>query len=344
MGSSTHKVGVIGCGAWGKNVVRTFHELGALAAICDENRNLLQPLARDYPEAKIYENADLLLKDSGISAIAIAAPSPSHFPLGCQALQAGKHVFIEKPLALSYSQGLELVQLAERLKKILMVGHILEYHPAILALEKLIQSGKLGKLFYIYSSRLNLGRVRQEENILWSFAPHDLAVILRFLGEMPLFVSCTGGNYLKPNVADVTLTSLTFSSGVRGHLFVSWLHPYKEQKLIIVGSKKMAIFDDVAEKDKLKLLDRHISWEHGSPKATSGKEEIIPFENSEPLKIELKHFLECLENRHPPLTSGKKALSVLKILEASQHSLSLGGNPVSIEDSAVTPLSSRGDA
>jgi len=329
------RVGVIGCGAWGKNLVRVFHELGALAAICDENAATLQQLSDQF-KVKSYQNASELIAESSVEAVAVAAPSPFHFPLGNEVLAAGKDLYMEKPLALSYAQGLELVSLAERKKKILMVGHILEYHPAIIALENLIQSQTLGKLFYIYSSRLNLGRVRREENILWSFAPHDLAVILRLIGEMPLYVSCTGGNYLNPNLADVTLTSLKFPSGIGSHLFVSWLHPFKEQKLIVAGSKKMAIFDDVVKEGKLKVLDRHIDWEKGEPKAKQGAEEIIPFSNEEPLKLELAHFLESISNRKPPLTTGKRALPVLKILEASQHSLSLGGNPVPIEEAAAS--------
>lgn len=330
------KIGVVGAGAWGRNVIRVFYELGALGAVADDDARSREAMRALYPQAEVYANASELIADPALSAVAVAAPSVYHHPLGCQALSAGKDLYVEKPMALSYAQGLELAQLAERKNKILMVGHILEYHPAVLAIEKLIQNGTLGKLFYIYSSRLNLGRVRQEENILWSFAPHDLAVIIRLLGEMPLFVSCTGGNYLTPNVADVTLTSLIFPSGARGHLFVSWLHPYKEQKLIVVGSKKMVIFDDVAKAGKLKLLDRHIEWESGKPLAKTGTEETVDFPQDEPLKLELRHFIDRIIDRKEPLTSGRRALSVLRILEASQHSMSLGGNPVTIENAAVS--------
>lgn len=331
---SNHSIGVVGAGAWGRNVIRVFHELGVLAAIADDDAKSQAAMAALYPNVKIYSNASELIRNPDVHAVAVAAPSIHHHRLGCDVLSAGKDLYIEKPMALSYAHGLELVELAERKNKILMVGHILEYHPAITAIEKLVHDGTLGKLFYLYSSRLNLGRVRQEENILWSFAPHDLAVILRLLGEMPLFVSCTGGNYLTPNVADVTLTSLTFPSGIRGHLFVSWLHPYKEQKLIVVGSKKMVIFDDVVKEGKLKILDRHIEWESGKPQAKQGTEEILPFSKTEPLQLELQHFLDRIIDRKEPLTGGRKALPVLRILEASQHSLSLGGNPVSVLDTA----------
>lgn len=326
------RIGLIGCGAWGKNILRTLSALGSLEAVCDTNPAALKAAAQQNPSLKAYSQPLQIFDDSKITAVAIASSSPFHYPLGRAALLAGKDVFMEKPLALSFAQGLELVQLAERNQKILMVGHILEYHPAVRALEKLIKTGELGELYYIYSSRLNLGKVRQEENILWSFAPHDIAVFLRLLGEIPLFVSTSGGHYLTPTLADVTLTSLTFPKGVRGHLFVSWLHPYKEQKLIVAGSKKMAIFDDTVKDGKLKLLDRSIHMEDGKPLTKEGKEQIISLEMEEPLKLELQHFLECLKTRREPRSSGRQALPVLRILEASQHSLSLGGHPVSIEE------------
>jgi UDP-2-acetamido-3-amino-2,3-dideoxy-glucuronate N-acetyltransferase len=261
METITGKVAVIGCGQWGKNLVRNFAELGALRAVCDTDPKKLATIRERWPEVHATTLYSEILKDEGITGVVIATPAGSHYTLAKEALLAGKDVFVEKPLALKVSEGRELVELAEQRHRILMVGHLLRYHPAVVALKGLIDQGRLGKLYYLYSNRLNLGRFRTEENILWSFAPHDLSVFLYLLGEAPIFVSAHGGSYLNHGIPDVTVTTLEFRSGVKGHIFVSWLHPYKEHKLIVVGDQGMAVFDDVEPERKLVFLPRRVLCE-----------------------------------------------------------------------------------
>src|SRR5258708_9013062 len=226
----TVRVSVVGAGYWGKNLVRNFHALGALETVCDVNEETLARMRHDY-HVKTIKDLGGVLSDAIVNAVVIAAPAAQHYELAARALRAGKHVFVEKPLALNAREGKELVELAKKEGLVLMVGHILEYHPAIVELNRLVQEGHLGKIRYIYSSRLNLGKLRTEENILWSFAPHDISVILRILGEVPVHASAQGGSYLNPPIVDTTLTTLEFTGGVKHHIFVSWLYPFKEQKL-----------------------------------------------------------------------------------------------------------------
>lgn len=321
---------VVGCGCWGTNLVRNFHELRILTHICDSDINRLTALHASYPDLIANLSFETLLSDEGIKSVVIATPAEHHGWMAKAALEAGKDVFVEKPLTLQYSDGEKLVQLAEGSDRILMVGHLLEYHPAIVKLGQIIESGDLGRVQYIYSNRLNLGRVRQEENILWSFATHDIAVILRLIGHLPLEVTSTGGAYLQPNIADVTVTSMLFDNGVRAHIFVSWLHPYREHRLVVIGSKKMISFNDVPEQNKLLLYDQGIDWIGGKPVSRKGLETSIEFSADEPLKNECKHFLECLESRSVPLTDGRSALQVLNVLHASQMSLQTHGAPVQV--------------
>ena len=244
MNQHKHRIAVIGCGYWGKNLVRNFHSLGALALVCDLSEKNLAQVSAEYA-IPVSTDAERAFADPSIDAVVIAAPAVQHFNLAKRALQAGKDVFVEKPLALHSKEGRELLTLARSRGRILMVGHVLEYHPAIRELHRLIKSGELGRIQYIYSSRLNLGKLRTEENILWSFAPHDISAVLLLLGETPTRAASHGGSYLNPELVDTTMTTLDFASGVKAHIFVSWLHPFKEQKLTVVGSQKMAVFDDV---------------------------------------------------------------------------------------------------
>lgn len=326
------QVAVIGCGYWGKNLVRNFAQLRALACICDTNKTTLQTQALLYPGIRLTMQFDDVLEDPDLRAVVIATPAALHYELVKQAVVNGKDVFVEKPLALRYFQGEELVDLARANGAVLMIGHILEYHPAVTLLRQVIQRGELGRIRYIYSNRLNLGKVRQEENILWSFAPHDISVICSLLESEPTMVSALGGNYLQDGIADVTVTNLLFEGGVRAHIFVSWLHPFKEQKLVIIGDKKMAVFNDTIEEGKLKIYDKGIEWRNGFPVARQTAESILFFEHSEPLSVECQHFLNCIENRKQPLTNGESALKVLKVLECSQLSLEKGGLPISLEE------------
>ena len=243
--SMSTSVAVIGCGYWGRNLVRVFQEIGALAAVCDADANLAAQFADQYsvPALSLGD----LLADDAIQAVAIAAPAAAHADLAGQALHAGKHVFVEKPIALRATDAEELIAVAAQGDRVLMVGHLLQYHPAFLALRELIGNGRLGRLQYIYSNRLNLGKIRREENVFWSFAPHDISMILALTGEMPSAVTAKGASYLHEVIADVTNTYMSFPSGVNAHIFVSWLHPCKDQKLVVVGSEGMAVFDDTRE-------------------------------------------------------------------------------------------------
>jgi UDP-2-acetamido-3-amino-2,3-dideoxy-glucuronate N-acetyltransferase len=266
--------------------------------------------------------------------VVIVTPAATHYGKVKEALMSGKDVFVEKPMALRYAEGQELVELAEERGAVLMVGHILEYHPAITLLKEIISLGELGRLWYIYSNRLNLGKVRQEENILWSFAPHDISVICSLLGAEPSVVSSSGSSYLQSGIADVTVSNLLFEGDVRAHIFVSWLHPYKEQKLVVIGDRKMAVFDDTAREGKLKIYDKGIEWRAGFPVPRQTAETTLFFEEKEPLLLECEHFINCIEGRKRPLTDGESALRVLKVLEASQISLERGG--------ALVPLAEVG--
>src|SRR5713101_4785197 len=258
------RVAVVGVGYWGKNLVRNFHELGALEALCDADESLEGAYARNYAGVRFYSQFKEVLADSSIDAVALATPAVAHYEMAKAALEAGKDVLVEKPLAIDVKHGEELVGLAEVKQRILMVGHILRYHPAMLKLQQLIQEGALGKINYLYSNRLNIGKIRTEENILWSFAPHDISVMLSLLNEMPARVTCQGNAYLNHGIPDVTLSHFEFPSGVQTHIFVRWLHPIKEQRLIIVGSEKMAVFDDTAE-HKLILYSHKVEWKNRIP-------------------------------------------------------------------------------
>src|SRR5579863_1782102 len=243
------KLAVVGAGYWGINLVRVFHRLGVLGQICDFSSRLEQ-LAVDYPDVRADASYQAVLDDPSLDAVVIATPAETHYELAKQALLAGKDVMVEKPMTLRCEETEDLIEMAESRRRILMVGHLLEYHPAVTRLQSLVEQGELGRIEYIYSNRLNLGKVRREENAFWSFAPHDISVILLLLKRLPIQVTATGGTYLQPNIADVTVSTMLFDRGVRAHVFVSWLHPYKEQRLVVVGERGMAVFDDVCKTNK----------------------------------------------------------------------------------------------
>jgi len=319
---------VIGCGYWGKNLVRNFDGLEALAMTCDATvagRSLAAEMA---PEVEVVSSIDRVLATSEVAGVVIATPAETHYDFARQALEAGKDVFVEKPLALTYEQGADLVRLAEENKRVLMVGHVLEYHPAVQKLLELVEAGELGRVQYIYSNRLSLGKIRREENILWSFAPHDVAIILRLMRSLPFQVIACGGSYLQPNIADVTVTNLLFDNGVRAHIHVSWLHPFKEQRLVVIGSKKMASFDDVAK--KLILYDQRVELQAGQAVPIKGRGEEVAFDSGEPLRLECQAFVNAIASRQTPLTDGNSGLRVLRVLQAAQRSLVMNGEPVAL--------------
>ena len=327
-------VAVVGSGYWGKNLVRNFHQMGALKLICDKNEALLNQLKERYPDAgTCLALSDVLMRED-IRGVVIATPAETHFTVCREALLAGKHVFVEKPLSLTEEEGSKLVELAEQNQLTLMVGHILQYHQGVIKLKELIDSGELGKVQYLYSNRLNIGKIRAEENILWSFAPHDISVILMLLGEMPESVYATGASYLQQHIPDTTLTTLDFQSGVKAHIFVSWLHPFKEQKLVVVGDKKMAVFDDVSQ-EKLLLYPHKIEWLQRIPVASRADAEVTVVNMEEPLRAECRHFLECIAKGKSPKTDGREGLRVLRVLQASQESMDRNGATITLADSPV---------
>ena len=315
---------LIGAGNWGKNLARNFHALGALSALCDPSELLLAGYKTLYPDIKLTRHYQDILADKNINKVAIAAPAALHYTLAKEALLAKKDVYVEKPLCLDSQEGEELIQLANDNGRILMVGHLLQYHPCVIKLHELLGRGDLGKLQYIVSNRLNLGSIRTEENALWSFAPHDISVILSLCGHfLPEQLRCTGGAYLSKGIPDTTMTTLTFAHEVKAHIYVSWLHPFKEQKLVIVGSSGMAVFDDTRPwEEKLLLYRNHITWSKGHvPQANKCEPEKVIVTQSEPLQDECSHFLACCKERLVPKTDGHEGLRVLKVLQAAQASL-----------------------
>lgn len=329
---SIPQIAVIGTGYWGKNIVRNFAEVDALRVICDADPEQLRAMQAQYPSCCTAQSITDVLQDPIIDGVAIATPAETHARLVREALSAGKDVFVEKPLCLSAAEGAKLVELAKQCNRVLMVGHLLWYHPAIIKLKALIDAGELGRLQYIYSNRLNLGKIRREENILWSFAPHDLSVILGLLGEMPTSVAAQGGNYLHQQIADTTVTMLSFPSGVKAHIFVSWLHPYKEQKLVVVGDRKMAVFDDIEKKDKLLLYPHSIQWKGQVPVANRAEAQPVTVDSAEPLREECRHFLECIQTRRRPRTDGEEGLRVLSILQRCEQALGHTSTSKTISD------------
>ena len=343
LNSGNISVAVIGSGYWGKNLIRNYHQLGVLKLICDKNESLLSAFRDQYPDVETCMALSDVLSRDDIHAVVIATPAETHYSFAREALLANKHTYIEKPLVLDECDAEDLISLAEKNKKVLMVGHLLQYHPVFVTLKELARNGELGRINYIYSNRLNLGKIRREENILWSFAPHDISMILSLAGEEPVSVFAHGGNYLHKRIADVTTTHLEFPSGLQAHIFVSWLHPFKEQKLVVVGDKKMAVFDDTQPwKDKLLLYPHQINWKNNSPIPINGDPERVDIPQDEPLKLECMHFIECINTGKTPMTDGAEGLRVLKILNAAQRSLDVTIAPYHqpANQSQITPLTS----
>ena len=331
MKSNQPNIAVIGSGYWGKNLVRNYHQIGALKLICDKNETVLSSFQEQYPGVETCIALNDALSRQDIQGIVIATPAETHYTLAREALLAGKHVYIEKPLVLKEEDGQDLIRLAKEKDRVLMVGHLLQYHPVFLKLKEMAASGELGRINYIYSHRLNLGKIRREENILWSFAPHDISMILSLAGEEPDAVMATGGNYLHKKIADVTTTHMEFPSGLRAHIFVSWLHPIKVQHLVVVGDKKMAVFNDTLPwEDKLLLYPHEIKWENNIPIPSKAEAERVDIPQAEPLKMECEHFLQCMTNCQSPQTDGAEGLRVLRILNAAQHSLDSFGEKVDL--------------
>jgi UDP-2-acetamido-3-amino-2,3-dideoxy-glucuronate N-acetyltransferase len=313
------KIGLIGLGYWGKNILRNLNELDLIHIACDSSQDTLDERKKSFPDVAYCLSHEDVLNNDLVNAVIISTPAVTHYEIVKQALISGKDVLVEKPLALNLAHGEELISLAKKHGRILMVGHILRYHPAVARLNDLLKEGELGKLQYIYSNRLNMGKLRTEENILWSFAPHDISVILSMTGEEPAKITCSGGSYLNENISDTTMTVMEFSGNIKAHIFVSWLHPFKEQKLVVVGSRAMAVFDDMAE-NKLVIYPHKIKWQKNKvPVACKAEHYPVELEAKEPLKAEIEHFVECVSKRKTPITDGEEGLRVLRVLENAEN-------------------------
>jgi len=320
---TTPRVAVIGCGYWGRNLVRDFAGHGALEAIVEANPATRDALVQTYGVRGL--SLDEALADAGIDGVVIATPAELHHDLARRALDAGKHVYVEKPLALSVKDGAALVALAARRNLRLMVGHLLQYHPAFIALQAFVASGRIGRLTYVYSNRLSFGILRREEDVLWSFAPHDLSMILSLVGQPPMEVQAFAAPTLHPTIADFVQVQMAFPNGVKAHVFCSWLHPFKEQRLVVVGERGMVVFEDSAKNptDKLKHYAHGIDWAGGAPRAVKaeGDGEPIAYGNGNPLKNECRHFLDSIANGASPRTDGDEGLGVLSVLERASLQL-----------------------
>jgi predicted dehydrogenase len=334
------RIAVIGAGAWGFNHVRTFDRLSGsqLQVVVDQDEKTLTRVAAHFRDVETGRDYQPVVTREDIDAVVVATSAESHYEITKLALQNGKHVLVEKPLVLNSEQGQEIVGLAEEKGLILAVGHLLLYHPAVQKLKELVESGELGDIYYLYSSRVNLGKVRTAENALWSLAPHDIAMMLYLTDGMPHLVSATGQSFLNPGIEDVAFFTLHFPTGAMGHGQVSWLDPHKIRKITVVGSKKMVVFDDMESAEKIKLYDKGIEAppsyvSYGEYQTLRIGDIIIPrIQMTEPLKNECQHFLDCIQKGHQPLTDGREGLKVLRILEVAQESLKNRGVPKELDD------------
>jgi UDP-2-acetamido-3-amino-2,3-dideoxy-glucuronate N-acetyltransferase len=319
-------IAVIGSGRWGINHVRTACEvLGAEhVVVCDANEKARATVAAVSPGVRFTTDFSSILGDASITGVIIATPAETHYAVAKQCLESGKHVLVEKPITLHAEEAKELIAVAERVGRQIMVGHVLLYHPAVVKLKEMVKEGFIGKLQYIYSNRLNLGAIRSEENILWSFAPHDISIIQHLTETDPIRVEATGTAFLQPNIEDTTLTILEYPDNVHAHIFVSWLHPFKEQRLVVIGDKGMIVFEDSAQTEKLKFYPKGFQRVEGMLQKFEGNYEVVPFDAAPPLAEEHRHFYSSVLNNTKPLTDGAHALSVLEILELAQRRLRHG--------------------
>lgn len=335
-------LGQIGVGTWGQNLLRNFYNLKdcRMKICCDKNKDILDKIKSQYAgNIKVTDSFDDLISDSQLDAVVIATLPITHAHFAIRALSSGRHVFVEKPLALDVSDAKEMIRIAKKNRKILMVGHLLLYHPAVKKLKNYIDEGTLGKIHYLYSTRVNLGQVREEENALWSLTAHDISVAIYLLNEQPFEVSATGKSYIRKKIQDVVFVTLNFRNKVMAHIHASWLDPHKVRKFTVVGSKKMAVFDDMESVEKLRIYDKGFDWQknYGSYDTfltlREGDINIPKIDMIEPLKLECQHFINSIKNNTPPLSDGENGLTVLKVLTAAQKSLEANGKPIKIKKS-----------
>jgi len=327
-------VAVVGAGNWGKNLVRNFGSLSnaQLKYICDKAEKTRQAMAAAYPQAKVVGDLDEVLKDPAVTAVVVAVDAPLHHTIARAALLADKHVYVEKPLTLSVSDSRDLVELAAARNRVLMVGHLLEYHPAVDYMKNMIDRGQVGKPLYLYFQRVNLGIVRNCENAWWSLAPHDISVACYLFGAEPVSVSASGQAYLQKQIEDVVFANLKFADGRMAHIHVSWLDPHKIRKVTLVGSSKMVVFDDMEASEKIRIYDKGAEVKEGSVASfaeaitlRTGDILLPKISSAEPLKLECQHFIDCVEKGGSPRSDGADGLRVVKVLDAGAKSLAKGG-------------------
>lgn len=318
---SQPRIAHVGCGYWGKNLARNFAELGALEAIVDDHRETAERIS-EATGARIA-SLDEVLADPAIDGISFATPAETHAALALRALESGKHVYVEKPVALSPSHAEKLIEVAAAQDRRLMVGHLLQYHPIFRKMREMVRSGAIGELSYVYSNRMSLGKFRVEENVLWSFAPHDVSMILSLVDADCVGVTAQGAAIVTPGIEDWALLQLRFANGLKGHIQTSWLHPFKEQRLVAIGSEGMLVFEDSAPDwdSKLRLYRHRIDRDGSVPVPHPAAAEAIAVEKSEPLRNECQHFLDCIANGATPLTDGAEGLAVLNVLRSASDAL-----------------------
>ena len=319
------QLAVVGCGRWGINHVRTAHALLGenLRWVFDSIPSAKTRVEQISPSIPFTTDQLQILNDSTINAVIIATPAETHYALAKQFLEQGKHVLVEKPITLYSNEAKDLIAIAKKNDRRLMVGHVLLYHPAIIKLKDLYKSGEIGKLQYIYSNRLNLGAIRSEENILWSFAPHDISIIQYLTETNPIEISSHGAHFVQNGIEDTTITYLKYPNNIHAHIFVSWLHPFKEQRLVVIGDKGMMVFEDSLAKDKLKFYPKGFEKTNKGIQKFEGDFESVQFGEAQPLAEEHKHFYDCIIHNKQPLTDGQHALEVLEILERASERLKL---------------------
>ncbi len=330
---------LIGTGAWGRNLLRNFAHLeGAhLKVCCDADGDQCKTTLNGYPGIRVETDPEVVFADPEIDAVAIATPAVTHFELARRAIESGKDVFVEKPMTLTYEHAVELVEAADAGERILMVGHLLEYHAAVDKMKELLDTGELGDPYYLYSERLNLGRIRSDENALWSLAPHDISIILYLLDDEPIDVAAHGAAYIRPDIEDVVFVCMRFPGNRFAQIHVSWLDPHKIRRTTLVGSKRMVVFDDMQGSEKVKIYDKGVDPSDGfvdyaeSLSLRFGEVVVPVLKMTEPLRLECEHFVECVTNRTTPRSDGRDGMRVVRVLDAAQRSLKAGGLPVTLE-------------
>jgi len=318
------KLAVIGCGKWGLNHVKTAYKIlgGNLISVCDINSSASAGVEKISREIKFTNAIDDILKNPEINAVVVSSSAETHFNVAKKCLLAGKNVLVEKPITLLSKEAQELVEISQQKNLKLMVGHVLLYHPALLTMKDKIDKGEIGKLQYIYSNRLNLGTIRSEENILWSFAPHDISIIQFLTGSVPEYIGAKGAAFVQQNIEDTTLTYMKYPGNIHAHIFVSWLHPFKEQRLVVIGDKGMMVFEDSLKTEKLKFYKKGFNVVNGEPEKFDSDYEVIGFPEKAPLEEEHRHFYDCIISNKTPRTDGVHAKEVLEVLETAQSRLS----------------------